>query len=281
VNLLLALGSVLMVVGFKSSSGLAAAYGIAVTGTMTITSALFYVITREVWHWPQWKAVSLLCAFLTFDLSFLAANLVKFPHGGYVPVLIAAVVGAVMVIWRRGRALIEAGNQSRFASVSGIEREIAQLVARVPGTAVFLSSQATPVPPILAYYIKHTRSLHETVVLLTVRFANTSSVPEEERFVVTREFAGTWRVLLCFGFMEEPAVVGWLEKACAAHHIPFDSRNALYLLGRENLIATDKGLMPAWEERIFAFLYRNTATPDSFFCLPPTQVMEIGTQMDL
>jgi KUP system potassium uptake protein len=262
VNLLLALGSVLMVVGFKSSSGLAAAYGIAVTGTMTITSALFYVITREVWHWPQWKAVSLLCAFLTFDLSFLAANLVKFPHGGYVPVLIAAVVGAVMVIWRRGRALIEAGNQSRFASV-------------------FLSSQATPVPPILAYYIKHTRSLHETVVLLTVRFANTSSVPEEERFVVTREFAGTWRVLLCFGFMEEPAVVGWLEKACAAHHIPFDSRNALYLLGRENLIATDKGLMPAWEERIFAFLYRNTATPDSFFCLPPTQVMEIGTQMDL
>jgi KUP system potassium uptake protein len=282
VNLLLAAGSLLLVVLFGTSSNLAAAYGIAVTGTMAVTSVLFYIITRDVWHWPMWKAVSLLLLFLTFDLAFLLANLTKFTSGGYVPVLIAVIGGAVMLIWKRGRAIMDAKNQRNLASATRIEREIAErLLARVPGTAVFLSSRATRVPPILAHYVRRIRSLHETLVLLTVRFSNVPTVPDAERYSADRDFAGTWRVTLRFGFMEDPKVVPALEKACAAHSIPFERREAVYLLGRENLLASDKGLMPAWEERIFAFLHRNTATPDSFFGLPHQQVIELGTQMDL
>ena len=282
VNWLLAAGSLWLVVGFGTSSNLAAAYGIAVTGTMAVTSVLFYVITREAWNWPVWKALSLLLVFLSFDLAFLMANLTKFTSGGYVPVLIAVIAGAVMLIWKRGRAIIDAKNSRTFASASGIEREIAErLSTRVPGTAVFLYSGTTRVPPILAHYVRRIRSLHETVILLTVRFSNVPAVPEAERHTVDRDFGGTWRVTLRFGFMEDPTVVPALEKACAAHSIPFERREAVYLLGRENLLASNRGLMPAWEERIFAFLHRNTATPDSFFGLPHQQVIEIGTQMDL
>ena len=282
VNFLLAAGSLMLVLWFGSSSNLAAAYGIAVTGTMAITSLIFYVITQEVWHWPLWKALSLLVLFLSFDLAFLIANLAKFLSGGYVPVLIAVAAGAVMLIWKRGRAIIAAKNKRRFADSSAIDLEIAERVStRVPGTAVFLSSSATRVPPILAYYVRRIRSLHETIILLTVQFSNVPAVPESERYTAHRDFSGTWRVTLRFGFMEEPLVIPSLEKACAAHNIPFMRQEVVYMLGRENLLASNKGLMPAWEERIFAFLYRNTAAPDSFFGLPHRQVIEIGTQMDL
>jgi KUP system potassium uptake protein len=281
VNFVIAAGSLMLVLGFRTSSNLAAAYGIAVTGTMAVTSIMFYIIARQTWNWPNRKALPLLLLFLSFDVPFLAVNLAKVLDGGYVPVLIAAVIGAVMIIWKRGRAIITGRAMRRFANAEKTRRDLEQRVsARVPGTAVFLSRE-TGIPPVLYDYVSRTRTLHENVILLTIEFANTPTVPEPERYVVSSDLCGAWRVNLHFGFMEDPLVVPALTAACTAHSIPFDHREALYFLGRETMVASDKGRMRASEERIFAFLHRNTTTADTFFGLPHRQVVEIGTQIDL
>ena len=139
----------------------------------------------------------------------------------------------------------------------------------------------TGIPPVLCEYVSRTRTLHENLILLTIEFSNTPTVPESARYAVDPDLCGAWRVNLKFGFMEDPLVVPALSAACIAHSIPFDQREALYFLGRETMVASDKGRMRASEERIFAFLHRNTATADAFFGLPHRQVVEIGTQIDL
>ena len=282
VNFFLAVGSILLVLAFRSSSNLAAAYGIAVTGTMAITSMMYYVIATETWGWPKWKGAAVLLLFLSFDLPFLAANLTKFVAGGYVPIMIAVVLGTLMVIWRRGRAILSELNLRRFPNKDAVEKEIDRsLAVRVPGTAVFLSSNPATIPAIMPYYVSHCRSLHEHVIIATVVFTNEPRVAEEKRYAVTRDICDTWRVRLDYGFMEEPRIVPALERACADNSIPFDGRHAVYFLGRENFVASDRGQMGANEERIFAFMNRNTSGADAFFSLPSRQVIEIGTQIDL
>ncbi len=283
INLLLAVGCLMLVLGFKTSSNLAAAYGIAVTGTMVITSLMYYVIIRETWGWSTAKALPLLLFFLALDVPFLAANLTKFFAGGYVPVLIAVGFAAVMVIWNRGRTLVAERHAKRFARPEWAKESMdASLAARVPGTAVFMTSNPRTIPPILVHYVTRSRSLHETVILVSVQFGNSPTVAEERRLEVTREAdTGFWRVTMNYGFMEEPQVVKMLTIASLAHRIPYDTHEAVYFLGRENFIATSRGHMGAVEESVFAFLSRNTLTADSFFGLPPRQVVEIGTQIDL
>ncbi|MCC6536737.1 MAG: KUP/HAK/KT family potassium transporter [Bryobacterales bacterium] len=282
INMLLAVGCLALVVGFRTSSNLAAAYGIAVTGDMVITSFMFYVITREAWGWSIAKSLPLVAFFLLLDLPFLAANLTKFFVGGYVPVLIAAVFLVVMVVWNRGRTLIGERYAKRFPSPEWAKEEIeSHLSARVPGTAVFMASNDKTIPPILVSYVTRSRSLHETVILVTVQFANSPTVPAANRLVVSRDACEFWRVVMVYGFMEEPEVVDMLTQACAAHNIPFDPEEVVYFLGRESFVASKRGHMGPVEENLFAFLSRNTVAADRFFGLPHRQVMEIGTQMDL
>jgi KUP system potassium uptake protein len=283
INLLLAIGCLVLVIAFRTSSNLAAAYGIAVTGTMAITSLMYYVIVRESWGWSVAKALPLVLFFLALDLPFLAANLTKFFAGGYVPVLIALGFAAVMIIWNRGRSLISDRHARRFARPEWATDEIdARLSSRVPGTAVFMSSSPKTMPPILVHYVSRSRALHETVVLATVQFGNSPTLPEDQRLTVFQEpGTGFWRVIIHYGFMEQPRVVEMLAKACAEYKIPYDSREVVYFLGRESFVASRRGRMGVVEENIFSFLARNTMAADTFFGLPHRQVIEIGTQIDL
>ncbi len=282
VNYLLAIGCILLVVVFKESTKLAAAYGLAVTGTMVFTSMIYYVVIRESWGWKNSRAIPLLVLFLALDLPFLAANLFKFKDGGYVPVLIGAAVMVVMVLWNRGRTLVAHKYAVRFPTAQSAQKRInARLVSRVPGTAVFMASNSEMPPPVLVHHVERSRVLQETVILVTVQTANRPLVPEPERYVVSRSEEGFHRVVIRYGFMEEPQVPAVLEKAVIEAGIPFPGNEVTYYLGRESFIASNRGRMGAISESIFSFLQRNAVAADRYFGLPYRQVVEIGSQMDL
>jgi KUP system potassium uptake protein len=282
INFMTGLGAILLVLFFRESTKLAAAYGIAVAGTMAITSGMYYLVARQTWGWSQAKALSILLLFLSFDIPFVVANAGKFFDGGYIPVLLGAVLLAMMVIWNRGRTLIAQRYRLRFPSrEDAMGCVTANLAARVPGVAVFMSSNADMLPPALVRHVERSRALHETVILLTVQTAGQPSIKEEERFTVAPPRDGFHRILIRFGFMEEPLVMPVLERAVAEAGIPFEAAQATFYLGRENFLATSRGRMGALPESLFAFLHRNALTMDRFFGLPPRQVVELGAQMDL
>jgi KUP system potassium uptake protein len=226
--------------------------------------------------------VPLLALFLAFDLPFLWANLGKFLDGGWVPVLMGMGVLTIMVIWNRGRTLIAHKYRLRFPSKeSARERVDARLAARVPGTAVFMASSADMLPPVLVHHVERSRALQETVILLTIQVTGEPVVEEENRYSVTGLEDGFHRIVVRFGFMEEPNVLPVLQQAVKSAGIPFGDHDVTYYLGRENFVASRKGHMGAVAETIFAFLQKNAVAADRFFGLPHRHVVEIGTQMDL
>jgi KUP system potassium uptake protein len=282
VNYLLAFGCLALVLTFRESIKLAAAYGIAVTGTMAITSILFFIVARYRWEWPAWKAVLLLAFFLSFDLPFLAANLFKFFQGGYVPVLIGASLIAAMLIWNRERTFREQEYATQFPNFETVREKIDRcLTTRVPGTAVFIASSVDHVPPILAHFVERCRSLHENVVLLTVKTTNRANVAPSERCVVRDLREGFWQIELQFGFMEHPRVAEALARAIDDRHLPFDPHEITYYIGHETLTAAKANKLARIAELIFGFLQRNAADVEKTFCLPSRQVIEIGTHVDL
>jgi KUP system potassium uptake protein len=282
INALTGLGAVLLVLVFRQSTRLAAAYGIAVAGTMAITSIMFYLVIRKTWSWSAGKATALLVFFLVLDIPFLIANLGKFQDGGYVPLIIGGTLLCVMLIWNRGRTLLAHRSRVRFASfASALERVEAKVAARVPGTAVFLNSNQNSVPNSLIRHVERSRSLHQTVVLLTIRTAGRPTMDQEQRFQVEYLTGQFYRVIIEFGFMEEPRVIPWLYAAVKEAQIPFRSDEVTYYLGRENFLASAKGHMGPVTETLFAFLQKNALAADRFFGLPPRQVVELGTQLDL
>ncbi|HEU0123292.1 MAG TPA: KUP/HAK/KT family potassium transporter [Bryobacteraceae bacterium] len=282
VNYFLAFGCLALVLAFRESSRLAAAYGIAVTGTMVITSAMYFLVSRKTWNWPLSRAAGLLVLFLAFDLPFLWANLGKFHDGGWVPVLIGAGVLVVMILWNRGRTLIAYKYRLRFPSKeSARERVDARLAARVPGTAVFMASSADMLPPVLVHHVERSRALQQTVILLTIQVTGEPYVDDSQRYTVAHLEDGFHRIVVRFGFMEQPMVMPILEEAVRVSGIPFGDRDVTYYLGRENFVATSRGHMGAVAESIFSFLQKNAVAADRFFGLPHRHVVEIGTQMDL
>lgn len=282
VNYFLAIGCLILVIAFGASTRLAAAYGLAVTGTMVVTSVMYFLVARKTWNWPLSRAATLLLVFLVIEIPFLYANLGKFFDGGWVPILIGAAVLTVMIIWNRGRTLIAHKYRLRFPSKeSAQERVDARLAARVPGTAVFMTSSAGMLPPVLVHHVERSRALQEIVVLLTIQIASEPVVDAENRYSVTHLEDGFHRIVVRFGFMEEPNVLPILEKAVHEAKIPFRDRDVTYYLGRENFVASRKGHMGAVSESIFSFLQKNAVTADRFFGLPHRHVVEIGTQMDL
>jgi KUP system potassium uptake protein len=282
VNYFIAIGCIALVVAFGASTRLAAAYGIAVTGTMAITSVMYFLVVRKTWKWALSRAVPLLVLFLAVDIPFLYANLGKFHDGGWVPILIGAGMLTIMIIWNRGRTLIAYKYRLRFPSKeSARERVDARLSARVPGTAVFMASSADLLPPVLVHHVERSRALQQTVVLLTIKIASEPVVDSGSRYTVSHLDDGFYRIVMYFGFMEELKVLPVLEKAVREAKIPFGDRDVTYYLGRENFVASRKGHMGALAESIFSFLQKNAVTADRFFGLPHRHVVEIGTQMDL
>ena len=280
VNTALAVGCVAIVVGFRTSSALAAAYGIAVTGTMAITSLLFYVVARQRWQWPRWRALSLAGLFLVIDLAFFGANLLKIEQGGWVPLSIAVLLYVLMATWKRGRALLS--RQLRDASLP-LDAFLADVEhrhpPRVPGTAVFMTSASGGAPVVLLHHLKHNKVLHEQVVLLSVRTADVPDVDEEETLTVEPLGQNFFRVLVTYGFMETPNIPQVMT-FLAGHGVHARPMETSYYLGRERLLPTGTSGMQRWRKHIFVFMSRNARSATEFFNIPPNRVVELGTQIE-
>jgi KUP system potassium uptake protein len=281
VNWLLAVGCILLVLTFRESVKLAAAYGIAVTGTMAITSVLYYIVARHTWGWSVWKSGAILALFLSFDIPFLAANLFKFFDGGYVPMLIGATLIAGMLIWSRGRTALMEQYSRRYSTFEKAKPLIHRFLAsRVPGSAVFLTPDPDHVPPVLMHHIERSRALHETVVLLTVKESTTPAVPPDSRSQVEALGEGFYKLSVSFGYMENPLIIPVLRALAHTGRIPFKFEDATYYIGHETIIAKTGGVQRV-AEAIFSYLNRNAVHEERRYGMPAKQVVEIGTQIYL
>jgi len=281
VNGLLTVACVALVLVAGTSSNLAAAYGIAVTGTMSITSVLFYSVARRCWCWSVWRAGGLVALFLVVDLAFFGANLAKIVHGGWFPMLAAGAVFAVMSTWRFGAAW-------RARELASMRIPFSDLFAsfkleppgRVKGTAVFMTQDPDGTPPALLHQLKHNQVLHEQVVILTILGIETPTVPPAERVEITQIGRGFWRVVARYGFMETPSVPEIMRRAAAQGLETFRGRTS-YFLGRETFVSTGRSKLPGWRRALFMFLARNARSPTEYFAIPPNQVVEIGGRMEV
>ncbi|MBX3187420.1 MAG: potassium transporter Kup [Labilithrix sp.] len=282
VNWGLLVACVTLVVGFGSSSKLAAAYGIAVTGTMSITSVLFFAIARRRWKWGILPAAALTLLFLAVDLSFFSANLPKLGSGGWVPLAIGAVVFTVMTTWRRGRALL---GQRYLAQTLPLDLFMADIEAtrphRVQGTAVFMTSNPKGAPPVLLHHFKHNKTLCEQVLLLSIATRHVPEVPRRSRIVELNDIGqGFYQVTAAYGFMQTPNVLELMD-LCAEKGLETRRADTSFFLGRETLLITDERGMARWRKVLFAFLSRNARPANAFFRIPPNRVVELGTQIEL
>jgi KUP system potassium uptake protein len=281
VNWALMVGCIALVVGFRSSSNLAAAYGVAVTTTMVITTVLLFVVARELWGWKLGPALVFAVFFLAIDLAFFGANIIKVAQGGWFPLLVAAAIFLVMTTWRRGRRILmdrileEAMSDDTFVS-SLLRRP----PPRVTGTAVFMDRTVEGIPLPLLHNLKHNKVLHEKVVLLTIVTEEIPYVPDEEQIAVKDLGQGIYRIIARHGFMEYvdvPEMLGTVD----VPGVSFDSDHTTFFLGRETLIATERPGMAIWRERLFAWMTRNAQGAALFFRLPPNRVVELGAQIEL
>jgi KUP system potassium uptake protein len=286
VNWALGLGTIALVLGFGSSSALAAAYGIAVTGTMAITTLLFHRVMRDLWGWPRWKAWPLAAVFLGVDLAFFAANVVKVEEGGWFPLAAASGVFVLLSTWKRGRELL--AEQMRAAGLP-LDMFLADIARknplRVPGTAVFMTGNLGNVPAVLLHHLKHNKILHERVVLVSVLTEEIPAVPEAERVTVRELGSGFYQVIARYGFMETPDVPGMLDSLprspTAGPKLKLVPMETTYYLGRETLLPSGPAKMATWRKRLFIVMSRNAQTASSFFGLPPNRVVEMGAQIQL
>jgi KUP system potassium uptake protein len=281
VNWILALATIGLVMGFRSSSALAAAYGIAVTSTMVITTLLAYLVARRSWGVSRPVAGSLAAFFLFIELGFFAANVIKIPHGGWFPLVVGAVLYLLLSTWKKGRALLASRLRERLYPFDRFMQDIAASPPyRVPGTAVFMTSNIVGTPPTLLHNLEHNHVLHERVILLTVVTSDTPHVEDAHRFEVEPLGHGFFRVTLRYGFMEEPDVPAAML-AGAEHGLPIDVEHTTFFLGMETLLSTEREGMARWRERLFAVMSRNAVRATSFFRIPPERVVELGMQIEL
>ena len=278
VNWLLMICAIGLVIGFGAATNLAGAYGVAVTATMGITTALFAVVARERWGWSRAAVLAFAVPVLVIDLAFFGANIVKIADGGWFPILVGAAVFTMMSTWFTGRRLLA----ERLAAGSlDVETFLAQLdggrIARVRGTAVFLTRQQNGIPTALLHNIKHNKVVHERVVLLSVNVEETSHLSEGERFEWTELGRGVHRLVLRFGFMEDPDLPDVLAKIPGP--VSFNPMTTSYFLGRETLVAAPAKGMAAWRQQLFGWMTRNATSASSFFSLQPNQVIELGAQV--
>jgi KUP system potassium uptake protein len=297
INQALGISCILLVLGFRSSTNLAAAYGIAVTGTMIITTLLFYRVARELWGWGRMKAAGLTGLFLVVDVAFFGANIVKLFEGGWFPLVVAFAAYTLMSTWKRGRrklsSIVQQTSLPLDLFLPDLER---RPPARVPGTAVFLTSVLGVAPPVLLHHLKHNKVLHERVILLSALTADVPQVDDADRLKCTAHGQGFWEVAARYGFMETPDIPALLQRV-GDPDLP-ESPGAVFItqtsfyLGRETLIAMPRGKtppplpgdprpMPYWRKRLFVIMTRNARSATAFFGLPPNRVVELGAQIQI
>lgn len=281
VNWMVMIACLTLVLVFKESTRLAAAYGFAVTATMTITSIMYFHVTRFRWNWPLWQSVMLLGLFLMFDSAFLSANVLKIVDGGWITICIASIVLISMITWRDGRALLAKHYELMRMPTDVFLRDLADYSPqRTTGTAVFMSITPEGVPHTLLHHLKHNEALHERILLLSILSAETPTVPKEERVVLEDLGQGFYRVRARYGFMESPDMRDILSLV-SKKGVSIDFYTTSFFLGRETLFATGPSTMAQWRKKLFIFMSRNSWNATSFFKLPPDRVVELGNQVEL
>ena len=282
VNSILMFATIALVLGFRTSSNLAAAYGIAVTATMVITTVLLYYVARRCWHWGRVRTLALTVPFLVMDLGFFGANAVKIAHGGWFAIVVALLVFTLMTTWHRGRRLL---NMWVGRATPPLERFLADIKARpphrVPGTAVFLSRISTVTPVALMRNLQHNRVLHESIILLTIGTDEIPRVDERDRASVEPVGPRIQRVIARYGFMEEPNVPVLLRGLEESGRLEPSSDGTTYFLSQETVLPTRLPGMAIWRERLFARMQRNAGSATVFFHLPANRVVEFGTQVEM
>jgi KUP system potassium uptake protein len=280
VNWALLMMVIILVLTFRSSSNLAAAYGIAVVGAMMIDSFLISIVLRQMWNWNRFVVAGLLLLFFTVDFTYLSANLLKIPAGGWFPLVIGAIAFTFLTTWAKGRQLMIARMNEASLPMEIFIKSAAPSAARVPGTAVFMTSSASGVPHALLHNLKHNKVLHERVILLTVRIEDVPYVATEKRIETKDYGAGFYRVVLRYGFMEEIDVPSAL---CEVKEIGPQCKmmDTSFFLARQTLLASSRPGMAIWREKLFAWMLRNAESAMEFFKLPTNRVVELGSQLEI
>jgi len=280
VNWTLLVMVILLVLFFQTSSNLAAAYGIAVTGAMLIDGVLITVVLLMMWKWPVWLSIPLLVVFFTVDLLYFSANLLKVPQGGWFPLVVAGIAFTLLTTWAKGRQLMIARLNEMSLPMKVFVKSAVPSATRVPGTAVFMTSSENGVPPALLHNLKHNKILHERVFLLTIKIEDVPYVKAEKRSSVQDFSHGFWRIVLRYGFMEEidvPAALAKIQE-CGPTCKPMDTS---YFLSRQTLLTSARPAMAVWREKLFAWMMRNAETAMEFFKLPTNRVVELGSQVEI
>jgi KUP system potassium uptake protein len=280
VNAALMVDCLLLVVGFGSSSALGSAYGTAVTGTMTITTILLYVVARRRWRWSPVAAGLMAGVFLAVDGAFFAANLIKIEDGGWVPLVIAGGVFLLTTTWKRGTGLM------RFIAsqtAMPLDRFVAEIETtrppRVPGTAVFLTADPNGTPPVLLHHLKHNKALHQEVVILSIVTEDVPEVPDSERITSETLPEGIFRVSAAYGFMETPDVPNIVRRCCGLG-LRADPEDTTYYLGRARLLPVGPSRMMKWRKLLFGFMARNARSATEYFRIPADRVVELGARIE-
>ncbi len=270
-----------LVLGFRKSTNIAGAYGVALSTLMLITTLMFYVMSREVWRWSIPRAALVVGLFLLMDIPFFAANALKIRYGGWVPLAIAAVIFTLMTTWKRGREIL---GKRMLEKTMPLKMLLADLAAeppiRVPGTAVFMYGTTDGTPPALIHNLAHNKVLHEKIVFLTVVTHDVPHVPAAERVTVKRIGKGFHSVIASYGFMDDPDI-GDVLGACRVQSLDIRIEGTTFFLGRETLVTSVRHGMAQWRENLFAFMSRNALRATAFFKIPANQVFEVGAQVEL
>ena len=280
VNWLLLAGVVFLVLEFRSSSGLAAAYGMAVTGAMMVDTLLVGAVMVLAWHWPRPVAAAVVGTLLAIDATFFAANTLKFLSGGWLPLAIALALFTVLTTWRRGRQLVIARKKEHAIGRDDFINLMADEIPRVPGTAVFMTGDREIAPGALLHNLKHNKVLHERVVFLTVKVEDVPYIADEARADIKDLGKNFFRVITRYGFMQQPDIPAALDW-CGRSGLPFEMMETTFVLGRETVLPTRLPGMAIWREHIFAWMTRNAASANDFFRIPANRVVELGSQIEI
>ncbi|HEY3328307.1 MAG TPA: potassium transporter Kup [Novimethylophilus sp.] len=281
INWVLLISVMALVLGFGSSTSMAAAYGIAVTGTMVITTILAFIVVRNLWGWNWLPGALVLGAFMVVDLAYFSANIVKIHDGGWFPLVFGLGVFLLMTTWKRGRQLLGARLVAEAMPLEPFVQNMAgSAVPRVPGTAVFMTQNLDVVPHALLHSLKHYKALHERIVLLTVVSVDEPTVDDSRRVEVEPIDGQFSRLRVFYGFMDKPDLPQALEY-CAAQGLAFDMLDTSFFLGRETLIPKAASEMSLWREKLFVAMFRNAGSAAAYFKLPPNRVVELGAQVVL